>query len=124
MSEHFHYPPEIFNLLVDTIPLLCRSKKDVVLFLQGAGVAQDDLAEVSGIVRADPGSINKYEITRNVLTKVNARQDSGLRARREIIKRVTEFEDYSSCWVISRSLIGLPSSRKKRCSCWPHCLAR
>ncbi len=98
MSEHFHYPPEIFSLLVDTIPLLCRSKKDVVLFLQGAGVAQDDLAEVSGIVRADPGSINKYEIMRNVLTKVNARQDSGLRARREIIKRVTEFEDYSSCW--------------------------
>src|SRR6266436_488735 len=27
MAEHFHYPPEIFNILVDTIPLLCRSKK-------------------------------------------------------------------------------------------------
>ena len=23
----FHYPPELFNLLVDTIPLLNRSKK-------------------------------------------------------------------------------------------------
>ena len=29
---------------------------------------------------------------------VNARGDSGLRPRREIIKRVVEFEDYSSCW--------------------------
>jgi hypothetical protein len=98
MADHFHYPPEVFNLLVDTIPLLCRSKKDVVLFLQGAGVAHDDLVEVSKIVRTDSASISKYEITRTVLTKVNARQDSGLRARREIIKRVTEFEDYSTCW--------------------------
>jgi len=32
MAEAFHYPPEILSLLVDTIPLLCRSKKDVVLF--------------------------------------------------------------------------------------------
>lgn len=38
MAEQFHYPPEIFNLLVDTIPLLCRSKRDVIGFFQGAGV--------------------------------------------------------------------------------------
>lgn len=98
MSEQFHYPPEVFNLLVDTIPLLCRSKRDVVLFLQGAGVAREDLADVSRIVNSDPDSINKFDITRNVLTKVNARGDSGLRPRREIIKRVTEFHDYSTCW--------------------------
>ena len=34
----FHYPPELFSLLVDTIPLLNRSKKDVLLFFRGAGV--------------------------------------------------------------------------------------
>ena len=33
-----HYPPEILNLLVDTIPLLCRSKNDVLVFFKGAGV--------------------------------------------------------------------------------------
>lgn len=98
MAEQFHYPPEVFNLLVDTIPLLCRSKKDVVLFFQGAGVAQDDLAEVARIVRSNPDSINKYDIARNVLTKVNARGDSGLGARREIIKRIVEFEEFSTCW--------------------------
>jgi hypothetical protein len=27
----FHYPPELFNLLVDTVSLINRSKKDVVL---------------------------------------------------------------------------------------------
>lgn len=98
MAEQFHYPPEVFNLLVDTIPLLCRSKKDVVLFFQGAGVAQDDFAEVGRIVRSNPESINKYDIARNVLTKVNARGDSGLGARREIIKRIVEFEEFSTCW--------------------------
>jgi hypothetical protein len=85
MAEHFHYPPEVFNLLVDTIPLLCRSKKDVVVFLQGAGVDKDDYAEVARIVSTNPNLINKYDIVRNVLTKVNARADSGLRPRREII---------------------------------------
>lgn len=98
MAEQFHYPPEVLNLLVDTLPLLCRSKKDVVLFLQGAGVDPSDLADVSRTVRTAPDSINKYEITRTVLAKVNARGDSGLRPRREIIKRVVEFEDFSTCW--------------------------
>lgn len=98
MTEQFHYPPEIFSLLVDTIPLLCRSKKDVVVFLQGAGVDSTDLADVSRTVRTAPESINKYEIVRAVLTKVNARGDGGLRPRREIIKRVVEFEDFSTCW--------------------------
>jgi len=98
MAEQFHYPPEVFNLLVDTIPLLCRSKQDVVLFFNGAGVAQDDIAEVEHTVRTNRTAINKYEIVRNVLTKVNARGESGLRPRREIIKRVTEFESFDTCW--------------------------
>jgi len=28
----FHYPPELFNLLVDVVPLLNRSKQDVLVF--------------------------------------------------------------------------------------------
>jgi len=46
MDITFHYPPELFELLVDTIPLLCRSKKAVLLFFEGAGVNRiliDDL---------------------------------------------------------------------------------
>lgn len=98
MAEQFHYPPDLFELLVETIPRLCRGKQAVVLFLQGAGVSQDDLAEVSRAVRSSPESINKFEIVRKVLTKVNARGDSGLRPRREIIKRVIEFENFETCW--------------------------
>lgn len=98
MTEAFHYPPELFDLLIETIARLTRSKKGVVLFLRGSGVAGEDLSEVDGIVTNAPDSINKFDIVRNVLTKVNARGDSGLRPRREIIKRVVEFEHFETCW--------------------------
>ena len=98
MAETFHYPPHVFDLLVETVARLNRAKKGVVLFLRGAGVADDDLAEVDRTVRLNPASINKFEIVRNVLTKVNGRADSGLRPRREIIKRVVEFENFETCW--------------------------
>jgi hypothetical protein len=98
MAHEFQYPPDLFELLVESIARLSRGKKGVVLFLQGAGVAQEDLAEVTRTVRDQPGTISKFEIVRNVLTKVNARGDSGLRPRREIIKRVVEFENFETCW--------------------------
>jgi hypothetical protein len=98
MADAFHYPPDIFDLLVNTIPLLSRGKKGVILFLRGAGVTEEDLAEVSLVVNTNPAEPNKFEIVRQVLTKLNARGDSGLRPRREIIKRVSEFESFESCW--------------------------
>lgn len=88
MTEAFHYPPELFELLIETIARLSRAKKGVVLFFRGAGVSDEDLADVERTVATNPDSINKFEIVRKVLTKVNSRGDSGLRSRREIIKRV------------------------------------
>lgn len=98
MDDSYHYPPEVLNLLVDTIPLLCRSKNDVLLFFRGAGVAEDLFSDISKQLTFDRASINKYEIARTVLQRVNEKGDSALRARREIIKRVAEFEDFSTCW--------------------------
>ncbi|SUX54518.1 restriction endonuclease [Chromobacterium vaccinii] len=98
MDDHFHYPPDVFNLLVDTIPLLCKGKDDVLLFLRGAGVPSDDLVEMQTKVSADRKSVSKFAIVRNVLEKLNKRADAGLRPRREIIKRVVEFEHFSMCW--------------------------
>lgn len=98
MEDSYHYPPEVLNLLVDSIPLLCRSKKDVLLFFRGAGVAESQFSDFSQQLRIDRASVNKYEITRTVLQRINEKGDSALRARREIIKRVVEFEDFSTCW--------------------------
>lgn len=98
MNIVFHYPPELLSLLIDTIPLLCRSKKDVLLFFKGAGVDSALTSDLTIRVEEDPESINKYEIVRTVLTRLNEKGDSTLRERREILKRVTEFEDFSACW--------------------------
>jgi hypothetical protein len=97
-DQRYHYPADVFTLLVDTIPLLCKGKSDVMLFLEGAGVHKDDLAAMWERVRTDRESIGKYDIVRDVLQKANKRGDSGLTARREIIKRIVEFEEFSTCW--------------------------
>lgn len=94
----FHYPPELMNLLIDTIPLLNRSKKDVFLFFRGAGVSDQLVQQPHQQWQRDKSSINKYEIVREVLSKLNEKGEVCLRERREILKRVVEFESFSSCW--------------------------
>src|SRR6185369_8180627 len=41
---------------------------------------------------------NKFAIARTVLTKLNEDGESALGVRREVLKRVVEFEDFSACW--------------------------
>jgi len=98
MEESYHYPPEVLNLLVDTVPLLCRSKNDVLVFFRGAGVSESIMSDLARRVSVDRESINKYEITRTVVQRINEKGDSELRTRREVVKRVVEFEDFSTCW--------------------------
>lgn len=98
MADAYHYPPELLSLLVDTVPLLCRSKNDVIVFFRGAGAPENLLQPLADHLRADAKSLNKYHIARTVIEGLNARGDSTLAPRREVIKRVVEFEDFSSCW--------------------------
>lgn len=98
MDISFHYPPELFQLLVDTIPLLSRSKLDVLLFLKGAGIDYQVMNDLWVRVENDRENISKYEIARTVLTRINERGEAALRERRELLKRVTEIEDFSTCW--------------------------
>jgi len=93
-----HYPPELLRLLIDTIPLLCPGKQDVLLFFKGSGVPEAITADLSKKLEADRKSVSKYEIARVVLVKINDKGDSALRERREVLKRVVEFEDFSTCW--------------------------
>lgn len=94
----FHYPPELLQMLKDVIPLLCRSKPDVLLFFKGAGVPESMLADMRKRVKTDRASISKFEIARVVLERLNAEKESHLRELREVVRRVTEFEDFSTCW--------------------------
>jgi hypothetical protein len=98
IQQVFHYPPELLSLLIDTIPLLCRSKRDVLLFFKGAGVNNKLMEDYELIVNRNKDSIYKNEITRGILTRLNEHGDKYLRERREVLKRVVEFENFSSCW--------------------------
>jgi hypothetical protein len=93
-----HYPPELLKLLVDTIPLLCPSKQDVLVFFKGAGVPATVTADFTQKVATDRSSVNKYEIVREILVRLNDRGEATLRQRREVLKRIVEFEDFSTCW--------------------------
>lgn len=80
-------------------PLLNKTKNDVFLFFQGAGVP-DTLTQLPlQQWQQNKDSISKFEITRQILTKLNEKGEVCLRERREILKRVVEFESYSSCWL-------------------------
>ena len=98
MNDVFHYPPDLFDLIVQTIPLLNRSKKSVLLFFKGAGINENLYSDITNKINQDKDSINKYEIARSVLERINENSEKFLRERREIIKRITEFESFSTCW--------------------------
>ena len=94
----FHYPPELFSLLVDVVPLLNRSKQDVLMFFRGAGVPEAMTSDLSVRLSSAPKEVNKYEIVRTILERLNAKGESALRERREVLRRVVEFSNYDTCW--------------------------
>ena len=94
----FHYPPELLNLLIDTVPKLCKSKSDLIQFFKGAGVSRQVLEPYDTLLRTRKNDFSKYTVTREILTKLNEMGEKGLRERREILRRVTEFQDFSVCW--------------------------
>ena len=98
MEDPFHYPPELLQLLIDTIPRLSKGKKDVVLFFRGAGAPESLLQPWQRRVETEPDALSKFDIARDVLTKLNEGGDATLRPRREALKRVVDFEDFSTCW--------------------------
>lgn len=98
MDITFHYPPELFELLINGIPLLCRSKKSTLLFFEGAGVPRELFEDLWEKVELNKDTISKFEIVRTILTRINQQGERTLHERREILKRVVEFDDFSVCW--------------------------
>jgi uncharacterized membrane protein len=93
----FHYPPALFELLINAVHYLNRGKKGVFIFFQGAGVPDKIISPVRKKWEMDH-SIAKREIARQILTALNQGGDIYLRQRREIIKRIIEFDDFSLCY--------------------------
>jgi hypothetical protein len=98
MDIIFHYPPELLGLLTQALPCLCRTKPDVLLFFQGAGVDRKLLAPYETLLRTDRDAFKKHIVSRELLTKLNELGERSLGERRELLKRVVEFDDFSVCW--------------------------
>jgi restriction system protein len=98
LDQSYHYPPELLELLCDAVPALFRSKQGVIDFFAGAGVPQKFLSDWLLHLKQNKDSVRKHEIARSVLCRLNAAADAGLAYRREIVKRISEFDDFSSCW--------------------------
>lgn len=98
MDITYHYPPDLTQLLIETIPRLCPRKTDVLLFFRGAGLAAMHLVELERALKTDKSSVNKYGMVRALIQGMNERGESALRERREVLKRVVEFENFSTCW--------------------------
>ena len=102
LQAAYHYPPELFQLLVDTIPRLCRSKRDVLLFFRGAGVKESMLRDLEQRLADDATSIYKFDMVRTLLARLNEAGDAALGERRALLQRVHDFEDFSTCWESDR----------------------
>ena len=115
MSLVYHYSPDLLQLLVDTVEVLCRSKRDVILFFRGAGVHGQIINDLAEQVSRDPNSIKKREIAQQLLVLVNEGGDATLSQRREIVKRVVEWETFDTCWPAQRlEAQGLVAQVRKR----------
>jgi restriction system protein len=96
--DPYHFPADLIELLTSVIPLLNKSKRGVLTFFRSCGVSAEMLADLDKRVATDANSVNKYEIARTMLTRINDGGDPLLRPRREVIRQVTEFEDFGQCW--------------------------
>jgi hypothetical protein len=56
------------------------------------------MADIDARLKQDRQSVGKHESARTILTRMNEGGDAMLTARRELLKRVTEFEAYSRCY--------------------------
>jgi restriction system protein len=98
LDQLYQYPPELLELLCDAIPVLFRSKQGIIDFFVGAGVPYRYLSDWIAKLNQDRDAVRKHEIVRSVICRLNDAGDAALAFRREVIKRVSEFEDFSSCW--------------------------
>jgi hypothetical protein len=97
-SEAWHYPPELIELVVDAVARLNRGKDQELDFFRGAGVPKQYLTDIARRLATDRDGINKFEIARTVLVRLNEAGDSMIRPRREILNRIVKTETFDHCW--------------------------
>jgi restriction system protein len=88
MDSIYHYPPELFRLLVETLPKLCKTKKDLLQFFRGADVDRTILSSHENLLATNKDTFNKYTVTGEIATRLNDLGERTPRECREILKRI------------------------------------
>ena len=102
MEPIHHFKPDVLQTLTQAVAHINKSKPNLLDFFRGAGVPAGILAPLDDQVRRDRDSISKFEIARQVLVGLNQIGDAGLGPRREVVKRVVEFDAFDCCWEADR----------------------
>lgn len=98
MTNRYHCPPEMVLLLVDTIPVLCKSKQDVILFFADAGIGDQILGDLKQQLRENKEALTKYALVRTVLERLNEEDNVDCAPVQAVLKRVVEWRDFSVCY--------------------------
>ena len=94
----FHYPPALFNLVVNIVPLLNRARQDVQVFFQGARVSDNITSGIEFHLSAAQKDVNKYQMVHPVLERIITKREQVLREWCEML-RVVDFSNVDSCWL-------------------------
>lgn len=99
MAISYHFPPDLFNLLVEAIPKINKTKKDLLSFFKNVGTPSNLLTKYYDIVRSNPKLISKKDITREVLECLNSNDNNEyLGIRRKLLQRVIDFTAFNTCY--------------------------
>jgi hypothetical protein len=98
LDRTYLYPLDLLELLVDTIPRLIKSKAGLIDFFAEAGTPPDVLDVWRDKLVSDRRGINKFQITRSVLRALNQRLEEARPVRLEILRRIANSTDFSTCW--------------------------
>lgn len=99
MATSYHFPPDLFNLLVEAIPRINKTKKDLLSFFKNVGTPSNLLSKYFEIIRSNPKLISKKDITREVLERLNSNDSNEyLGIRRKLLQRVIDFTAFNTCY--------------------------
>lgn len=98
MISDFHFPPDLMNLLIDTVPRLNKSKKDLLLFFKNVGLSDIYLKKYDDLLNHNNTQFNKFNVTREVLEYLNKDTDGLLGIRRNLLQKVVSFDSFEMCW--------------------------
>lgn len=94
----YHFPHDVLQTAIEAATTINKGKKDLLLFFRAVGTPPALMRDLDARVLADPKAISKMEISRTIVERLNAGGDPLLEQRRNLLRRISAFEDFSGCW--------------------------